>query len=301
MSEGTPNDPNKPRMPWEPEPPADDAAPPSTSPDSGWTPPSPTDPTTVWTPAPSADTRPPTPPPWQPAPPDQGGLISSAPVGWAAPRAAAEVAPGLAVADTTSRVVAYIVDLIILGFVNAILGSILNPAPAVVTDLNDLMVSIDPVTSVITVLIDAAYFVVSWTGGRRATIGQRLFSMQVGNAFDGRALTLEQAIRRWLGLGSWIALSSIIPGALLLSVLIGLLWNIVLLITTATSPTKQGLHDRFANTALVRPAGQGTSGLATACLVIVVILVLLVVISVIALIALGSQVSDILSRVGESI
>ena len=84
--------------------------------------------------------------------------------------------------------------------------------------------------------------------------------------------------------------------------LIELLWAIILLITTATSPTKQGLHDRFANTALVRPSGQGTSGLATACLdrrswswscARVA--------SIVALILLGSQVSTILSEIGESI
>ena len=76
---------------------------------------------------------------------------------------------------------------------------------------------------------------------------------------------------------------------------------IVLLITTATSPTKQGLHDRFANTALVSPSGQGASGLAKACLIIVVVLFLLFVLSIVALILLGNQVSSILSEIGESI
>jgi hypothetical protein len=38
-----------------------------------------------------------------------------------------------------------------------------------------------------------------------------------------------------------------------------LLWSIVLLVTTAVSPTKQGLHDRFANSAIVQPIGGSSS------------------------------------------
>jgi hypothetical protein len=77
-------------------------------------------------------------------------------------------------------------------------------------------------------------------------------------------------------------------------------WMIVLLITTATSPTKQGLHDRFANSAVVRPTNAGNTAV-VACLVIVLILVALTVLSIVALIFLGSQVSDILSSVGGSV
>jgi uncharacterized RDD family membrane protein YckC len=35
---------------------------------------------------------------------------------------------------------------------------------------------------------------------------------------------------------------------------IGLIWLLVLLYTTAQSPTKQGLHDRVARTVLVKAA-----------------------------------------------
>jgi uncharacterized RDD family membrane protein YckC len=305
MSEGSPPDPGQRRMPWEPQTPegtgADSTPPP---PEGGWTPPEPTDPTTVWTPSPPA-----APPPWQGAPAGSGGVISSAPVGWSPPPpSAAEIAPGLSFADTTSRAVAYVVDVLFLGLIGLVIGALVNPASVspVTTDspadLRSLMETArDPLWAVLSVGIDLAYFVVAWTGGRRATIGQRLFSIQVGNAFDGRSLSLEQAIRRWLGLGSWIGLLAVLPGLVSLSGLIQFLWVLILLITTATSPTKQGLHDRFANTALVRPTGQGTSGLATACLVIVGILVLLAVISFVALIFLGGQVETILSQIGDSI
>ncbi len=291
-------------MPWEPETP-EPAPPPPDPPAEGWVPPSPTDPTTVWTPTPAAEPAPPPPPaspaPWQPTP-EQGSVISSAPVGWSPPPpAATEVAPGLVLADTTSRAVAYIVDLVILGVVYSIVAAIVFPAPTPISDLDEFMATSDPAGSIATVLFDGLYFVAFWTGGRRATIGQRLFGIQVGNAFDGRALTLEQALRRWLGFGSWLGIFGMIPGVALASGLLILCWNIVLLITTANSPTKQGLHDRFANTALVRPSGQGTSGLAKACLVVVVVLAALAVLSIVGLLFLGTEMSTILSEIGESI
>ncbi len=82
--------------------------------------------------------------------------------------------------------------------------------------------------------------------------------------------------------------------------LLFVLWNIVLLITTATSPTKQGLHDRLANSAVVRPANAG-NGLAYGCLAIVVALLVIAIVAIVGLIFLGGQVSSILSEVGESI
>jgi uncharacterized RDD family membrane protein YckC len=300
MSTNGPEEPPQRRMPWEPETPEPAPTPPD-RPAEGWVPPLPTDPTTVWTPAPAIDPSPTSPPPWQPTP-EQGSVISSAPVGWSAPPpAATEVAPGLALADTTSRFVAYIIDLVLLLFVISVVAAVLDVSTTTVTDAGAITEIRNPVSSILYALVGMAYFVISWTGGRRSTIGQRIFNIQVGNAFDGRALSLEQAIRRWLGLGSWIALFGLVPGLVSLSGVIELLWAIILLITTATSPTKQGLHDRFANTALVRPSGQGTSGLATACLIVVVVLAALVLLSIVALIFLGSQMSTILSEVGESI
>ena len=141
--------------------------------------------------------------------------------------------------------------------------------------------------------VSALYFIGSWSGGRRATLGQRLLKIQVGNAFDGRPLTLDQAIRRWLGFGEFIWLIGFVPGLAGFSSLY-FLWALVLLITTAASPTKQGLHDRLANSAVVRPVNAG-NGLAISCVVILLILLLIPLLSIVALIFLGSQVSSILS------
>ena len=231
----------------------------------------------------------------------------NAQTGWRPPSAGPEVpgAPGLAFADTISRLVGYVIDAIIVGLIGGIIIGILGVGTTTVaqagTGLSSFTSLNDAALTVSFVLVGLVYFMFFWTGGRRATIGQRIFSMQVGNAFDGRALTPAQAFRRWLGYGSVIGLLGLLPGLIGIAGIAELVWVIVLLVTTATSPTKQGLHDKFANTAVVRPAGQGSSGLAMACLIVVLLLFALFLLPVIALILLGSQVSTILSAVGESI
>ena len=47
-------------------------------------------------------------------------------------------------------------------------------------------------TTLIGLAINAAYFVLQWSSGARATLGMRLLSLQVGNAADGTTLTREE-------------------------------------------------------------------------------------------------------------
>jgi uncharacterized RDD family membrane protein YckC len=230
-------------------------------------------------------------------------------VGWEPPREhGREVpgAPGLVFADTVPRFVAYVVDSILISIAASIIAGALGFGTISIRESASGFTSWNygatgAALVVAGAILSLLYFVVSWTGGRRATIGQRIFHLQVGNAVDGRGLTLEQAVRRWFGLGSAIGLLALLPRMESPSNLIALLWSLALLFTTVTSPTKQGLHDRFANTWVVRPAGQSSSGLATACLVIVLVLGLLAVVSIVALIFLGSQMSDILEEIGRSV
>jgi uncharacterized RDD family membrane protein YckC len=300
------------------QPPDDRGGPPGATPD----PASSEQPTIAWTPP----DRPPVPP--EPATPDdpsmestdaapttvppaQSPLISAAPtpvVAWASPQAKVrEVAPGLVFASTGARFVAYLIDLFILGVIDRVVVSALGamgvvPTPTAVdpSDLTAVFTTDTFVGAIVTTAIGGAYFVLSWSGGRRATIGQRLLQIQVGNAFDGAPLAFEQAIRRWIGLGLFLGLFVFSPALVLIATTAQLIWEITLLVTTASSPAKQGLHDRLANSALVRPATAG-NGLVTACLVLVLVLVALFVLSLVALIGLGSQLPSILSAVGESV
>jgi uncharacterized RDD family membrane protein YckC len=272
-------------------------------------------PTQAWAPPPSpADAAPPAadaaplPPPAAASP---NVLASQAPapppgpaVTWSPPAVAAvpEVAPGLTWASTGSRFVAYIIDLFLIGILAGIVAAILGVGQSVSSPGQPVGAQASPYFYAINAAIGGVYFILSWSGGRRATLGQRLLNIQVGNAFDGQALTTNQAVKRWIGLGSFLGLLSVIPSPAVLGAvnLLEFIWSIVLLVTTATSPTKQGLHDRFANSALVRPIG-ASNGVATACLVIVIGLLVLAVLSIVALIFIGGQVSTILSTVGDSV
>jgi hypothetical protein len=126
----------------------------------------------------------------------------------------------------------------------------------------------------------------------------RLLKLQVGNAFDGRRLTVEQALSRWFVLGDLIALLYLSPALGGLGSLISLALTVILLVTTIASPTKQGLHDRFARSVVVEPAGIGSGGVVGCLILIVLVVVILPVLAVIGLLALGGQVSTLLSTVG---
>jgi len=165
--------------------------------------------------------------------------------------------PGLVFADTWSRVAALFLD----GFVIAPITYVL--LPLVGMDPNSFAIDRFPerssfvLASAGTVVIYAIYFVWFWSGGRRATPGQRLFGIQVANAFDGVPLTFGQAFGRWTAFGYWVGVVAVLPFLSVAIVLVigGSLWSLTLLVSTIISSTKQGLHDRFAASAVVRPAG----------------------------------------------
>jgi uncharacterized RDD family membrane protein YckC len=79
--------------------------------------------------------------------------------------------------------------------------------------------------------------------------------MQIGNAGDGKTLTQDQAIRRYLALAAPFIVANAFSGIAVIGLLLSLAalgWVIYLLYTTAQSPTKQGWHDVFANTQVVK-------------------------------------------------
>lgn len=243
------------------------------------------------------------PPAQQPAPADPEQPAPPPTVRWAVPNSVVEVpgAPGLVFADIPARVVAYIVDAAIVGLVGSIAVIALGFGEQRVTATSTSVWVSGDTFGVAFALLGLVYFVFFWTRGRRATIGQRMFDIQVGNAFDGRPLSLDQALSRWVGYGSFLGLVAMVPALGGFASLAELAWVIVLLVTTARSPTKQGLHDRLANTALVRPLGRSSGGPALACLIVIVLLGVLFVVAVAALIFLGGQVSPLLQPPGTTI
>jgi uncharacterized RDD family membrane protein YckC len=156
---------------------------------------------------------------------------------------------GLVYADVPNRIIAYIID--------AILVAILNFIVAIVLAGLGLTAGIGVlVAALIGLAISAGYFIYTWTS-MRATVGMRVLGMQIGNAGDGRTMTTEQGIRRYFALAAPAILAQVVQPLGIVGWVVGvasLIWYIWLIYTMSQSPTKQGWHDVFANTQVVKAA-----------------------------------------------
>lgn len=171
-------------------------------------------------------------------------------------------------ADVPSRAFALLADMFLLSiaiFIAAIVVSVLI-GPAVefnsTADSAGEAVTLDRgvaiVDAVISLVISAAYFAGSWVV-LAASPGQRLMGMRLGAEADGRALTRGQALLRWALLGAPFGVAAVLATALsgpadAIVKVATLAWYALLLITTARSPTKQGLHDRVPGTVVAKRA-----------------------------------------------
>jgi uncharacterized RDD family membrane protein YckC len=169
---------------------------------------------------------------------------------------------GFVYADVPNRAVAYIIDAILVGIVVSIITGILAGVGLSTGTMNPTTLAFSVnfvgliIAAIIGAVISAAYFVYTWTS-MRATLGMKVLGMQIGNAGDGKTLTMDQAVRRWLAIAAPGLLAQVlivVPGIGFLLALLSLGWFIYLIWTTAKSPTKQGFHDVFANTQVVKAA-----------------------------------------------
>jgi uncharacterized RDD family membrane protein YckC len=167
-----------------------------------------------------------------------------------------------------NRIIAYIIDVIIL----AIIGSVVTLL--VVGVFGDIvsLASIDSAggdvnlgawlaLTIIQLAISLAYFGYFWSV-QRGTPGMKMLGLQIGDESDGHSIDWNQAFIRWLVLGIPSILATfasyVSAGLGFILSIVGLLWLIVLLYTIAQSPTKQGLHDRYARTIMVKSGRRAT-------------------------------------------
>lgn len=165
------------------------------------------------------------------------------------PAAAGGMAASLVYADVPNRAVAYIIDSIIIFVVLVVIA-----VPLAVLSLGGILYSV--VFGIVGLAIGAGYFIYTWTS-MRATVGMKVLGMQIGNAGDGATLTMDQGIRRFLAISAPSILAQAFNSVSAIGSLLGLAafaWFIFLIYTTAKSPTKQGWHDVFANTMVVKAA-----------------------------------------------
>lgn len=232
----------------------------------------------------------------------QTGVLSASTVGWVTPppKPVPTGNPGWVIASIGVRLVALFIDGILGGI---LILTVIGIIVAVYPDITRGGVAVTIAYSIAVTGFYFLYFVGFWTSKGKATIGMRILKLQVANAVDGKRLAIGPAIIRWLAIGYIFSLVSIIPIAAELSGFANFIWAIVLLVTAASHPLHQGMHDRWAGSVVVRPAeaGAGSSAWVAACLIMVGIIVLFLLFAVIGLIFLGSQMSNILSAVGQSI
>jgi uncharacterized RDD family membrane protein YckC len=185
-----------------------------------------------------------------PPPPQQPAPSAPAAPAWQAPAAstvAAGPAPGVAYADTVSRIIAMVIDGLVLFFIYFILVVLI--AVAVGGNTGNLVVNF--VFGLIWAVATLAYYVYTWTR-MRASLGQKVLGLETVSAADGATLTQDQAVRRWAWLWGPFALSGVLPiiGGLL--GIVAFFYGIYLLYTVTQSPKRQGLHDVQAATVVVK-------------------------------------------------
>ncbi len=221
-------------------------------------------------PSSGAPAPPPGPPPAAPPPPDWQSppqQPSSAPAAGSMPSWTGNITStqpvagpaGFYYADVPNRIIAFIIDYIIFLVVFFIVGvvtlSILGTNVGFGLQLQSTASVL--VQNILANLLVGAYFIYTWVA-MRGTAGMKVLGMQIGHQSDGRTLTYQQAALRFaliFGPGFIAGLLSAFVLALgLIASLVSLVWFIILLVTTAQSPTKQGLHDRYAETMVVKAA-----------------------------------------------
>lgn len=194
-----------------------------------------------------------------PAPADPTPASASVP--WTPPAPAAPVAAGpsaMVYGDVPNRIIAYIIDIIVIFVISIAVSLVLGIVGISVVSGSGVNATTNwfgtLVVTAFGLVISGAYFIYSWAN-QRATIGMKVLGLQIGNAPDGATITTNQAIKRWLALGAFFSILQVLSSLPLVGVLISfaaLGWVIFLLYTTWKSPTKQGWHDVFANTMIVK-------------------------------------------------
>ena len=166
-------------------------------------------------------------------------------------------------ADTTMRVVAYIIDSILLGIAIALVAIILGSIAfgIAVGGGFTIAIIIAVIIAIIALLGSAFYFVYFWQT-LRASPGQKMLGLETVNAADGATLTRDQAVRRWAFLfgpqviASVFSFSGSVSSTLgSLGSLLGLvafIYAIYLLYTVTQSAKRQGFHDVQASTVVVK-------------------------------------------------
>jgi uncharacterized RDD family membrane protein YckC len=312
---------------------------PEDQPTVAWTPggsssePPPIEPSTAGAPPPSDASMPPAGEPPRPETPPASPIISASPAAaptepsaWPAPAPAAPVVAwetpgavaaagqeGYVIAGMGARLVAFLLDNVIVGVIPAILSLLvidwaglfdqLAAASATPTTTTAFTMAITPQLILVTLIqlaIQFIYFVGFWTSGGHATLGMRGLKMQAVDAATGATLSLTAATKRFVALGYPLALLSLVPGLQSIAGILPFALLLFLFFTAVTNERRQGLHDKWANSLVIRSTTSGDGATVIGCLVLIVIIVGIGIIASAALFAAIAPQMDDFIRAMES-
>jgi uncharacterized RDD family membrane protein YckC len=329
----TPED--QPTIAWTPPEPAGESIPDAAATPQEPTPPPPTDapppavpppPATAWE-APAS-----TPPPASPiisasptVPSDTTGVAQPPPagpvVGWETPGPAA-TAPGregYVIAGMGARLVAYFIDAVLVSIVPAILGLLVIDYGSLFQQIIDasranaegqftqtnFVMAVTPeliLVALIQFAIQFIYFVGFWTSGMRATPGMRGLKMQVVDAATGGTLSLTAATKRFVAMGSALALLIVVPALQSAASIAPFAVSLFLFFTAITNDRRQGLHDKWANSLVIRSTTSGDGATLVGCLLLIVLVVVLgIIASAVFFAAIAPQLQDLMREMENSI
>jgi len=171
--------------------------------------------------------------------PEQPPAPAPPPMSWQAPEPEVGPAPGVRFASPAARLIAYIIDVIIIGVVLGalfIVITILAIGAAVGTDGDDAAAAAAiggfGILFLIAIVLTIAYFPYFWWKGG-ATPGMRLFRLRVVRDADGGPISGSQALLRLLGY--WVNQ---------VALYIGFAWILV-------DKRRRGWHDLIAGTVVI--------------------------------------------------
>jgi uncharacterized RDD family membrane protein YckC len=141
--------------------------------------------------------------------------------------------------------------------------------------------------------IQFIYFVGFWTSRWQATPGMIGLKLRVVDQTTGSTLTLMQASKRWVAMGYPIGLAVLVPFLQSAASLAQFAVNAFLFLSTVTNDRRQGLHDKFAGSQVIRHVSSGSGATVLGCFVYGIMLIAITfVVAVVMFSVLGPSFID---------
>ncbi len=214
--------------------------------------------------------------------------------GWEVPptAAAAPQQEGYVIAGVGARFVAWLIDGTLAGIIPGALTLVvidwagivrrgleqaeLAPTGQISANAYTIPITIDFIlATLIGIGISYLYFVGFWTSRWQATPGMIGLKMRAVDERTGGTLTIMQATKRWIALGWPLGLLSLVTVLQAYQSLLQFGLYLFLFFTTVTNERRQGIHDKWANSLIIRSVTSGNGATFVGCLVWGVLVILL--------------------------